>query len=198
MENITVRLPIQDRRPLYDKRLDSRGLCAADTDPLSAFLVIDPKQREIYTEIDYTPGQTDLEYIHCLFFEVSPYMTRETVVDLLHKIRPLAERLIDAYDDDEKAHPVSIEALEEMVVRMCDATSSIDHDEHEVWDAESWLGDLPPGDPCLPTASTTDEQLESMASKIEEEAARVSPIMYLNGVREYLERQRQLRWNEEA
>ena len=118
MENITVRLPIQDRRPLYDKRLDSRGLCAADTDPLSAFLVIDPKQREIYTEIDYTPGQTDLEYIHCLFFEVSPYMTRETVVDLLHKIRPLAERLIDAYDDDEKAHPVSIEALEEMVVRM--------------------------------------------------------------------------------
>ena len=196
MENITMRLPINEKRPLYDKRLDPRGLCAADTEPLPASLVIDPEKREFYTEIDYTPI-TDLEYSHCWSFEISPYMEREAVVDLLYEIRPLAERLIDAYEEEEEGW-VDLNGRRALkrIESICDATSS-DHDEHEVWDAESWLGDLPPGDPWVPTASTTDDELESMASKIEEQAASVSPNMYLHGVRDYLERQRRLCWNEE-
>ena len=165
--------------------------------PQPAQVVFDPRAGRLYAEadpcIDCAPED---EWHRLRLMWGIPTLKAEAANDLLERLMPFCERIANGFEVVWNGHSKvgqytrDAEAAIETVRSLCEGEQGRDSDaEVHVWDAADWLGGI--GSDASQraelgiTAATTDEELDAIGLRVEDEAT-CEGVDVIEGLDRYL------------
>lgn len=165
--------------------------------PQPAQVVFNPSSGKLYAEADPCIGCVPEEEHHRLVLAWGiPTLKAEAANDLLERLAPLCERIAEGFEvawsgcSKVGQYTSDAEAAIDAVRDLCDGEHGRDSDaEVHVWDAADWLGGI--GSDASQraelgiTAATTDEELDAIGLRVEDEAT-CEGVDVIEGLDRYL------------